>query len=596
MRSRHLLTIVLVSAASACGASPGEEGDFDKSSGQEIESTTQSLRVGPRVHRLKGTPEPSAALPSARPSAGLALPSGVTTGNGISYGGGPVMSGTVNVYYIWYGDWVGSSTVGILTDLAQGISGSEWMNMNSTYGDNTGHTAATAIRFAGSTNDNYSQGRNLTGDGIGVVVNTAITSGRLPRDTNGVYFVLSSRDVTQSDAFGAFCAGYCGWHTHQVFTGSDIKYAFVGDPTPCLSTCTHQPTNSPNGNPAADGMASVLAHELTETITDPVFNGWVNGNTENGDLCAWSFGGTSLAPNGSQMNAHLGARDYLLQQNWVNASGGYCGNRIDNTDVGVFAGAVTPSAPPCPGHERVWVHMDDEDVNTGTNRDAESGWHGISTTRDTTLQFCKVPGSSFKHLNTGKPYAVLKLGIRCPNGSREFSRYFDNEDGSNNNSRSSTLELWPNISTSNTNLRFCLFSSGSPTMTSFPEIGLGTYGVMANDLGGLQQATGMLRSDEEDTSNRSKTTCGTFCSTVGQVLGSGSDTTTMLFAAVAACNGDSANGWAGCQGTGCFVCSEKVTGYPNYFRNHPNCISNSTCNGGYGNCNANCPAPSNADR
>jgi hypothetical protein len=29
----------------------------------------------------------------------------VITGNGISYHGGPVMPGTVNVYFIWYGNW-----------------------------------------------------------------------------------------------------------------------------------------------------------------------------------------------------------------------------------------------------------------------------------------------------------------------------------------------------------------------------------------------------------------------------------------------------------------------------------------------------------
>src|SRR4051812_43801164 len=38
-------------------------------------------------------------LPAARTAAG----------NGISYHGGPVMTGTVGFYYIWYGNW-GSNT------------------------------------------------------------------------------------------------------------------------------------------------------------------------------------------------------------------------------------------------------------------------------------------------------------------------------------------------------------------------------------------------------------------------------------------------------------------------------------------------------
>jgi hypothetical protein len=42
------------------------------------------------------------------------------------------------------------------------------------------------------------------------------------------------------------------------------------------------------------------------------------------------------------------------------------------------------------------------------------------------------------------------------------------------------------------------------------------------------------------------------------------------------CNGTSGQ-WAGCRGTGCSVCAEKLTNYPCYFQNHPNCILNSTC-------------------
>jgi hypothetical protein len=39
------------------------------------------------------------------------------------------------------------------------------------------------------------------------IVNTCISNG-LPRDSNGVYFVISSADVAQ----GSFCSSYCGWH------------------------------------------------------------------------------------------------------------------------------------------------------------------------------------------------------------------------------------------------------------------------------------------------------------------------------------------------------------------------------------------------
>ena len=64
---------------------------------------------------------------------------------------------------------------------------------------------------------------------------------------------------------------------------------------------------------------------------------------------------------------------------------------------------------------------------------------------------------------------------------------------------------------------------------------------------------------------------------------------------VAMCNGTPGQ-WDGCRGTGCFVCSEKVTDYPLYFQNHPSCVKNDTCAGQFFTCNAACPAPTDADK
>lgn len=60
------------------------------------------------------------------------------------------------------------------------------------------------------------------------------------------------------------------------------------------------------------------------------------------------------------------------------------------------------------------------------------------------------------------------------------------------------------------------------------------------------------------------------------------------------CNGTFGQ-WSGCRGTGCSVCWELVNSYPYYFINHPNCIPNTNCQGQYFTCNAACPAPSSAD-
>jgi hypothetical protein len=255
-------------------------------------------------------------------AAGKAKP---TRGNGISYHGGPLILGTTNVYYIWYGNWSGNSATTILTDLANNIGGSPYFNINTTYYNGSNVHVSNSVHYAGSTIDSYSRGTSLSDSAIQGVVSDAISSGRLPKDTNAVYFVLTSSDVTASSGF---CTQYCGWHTHGAIAGSDIKYSFVGNPDRCPSACEAQ-TTGPNGNAGADGMASIISHELEEAVTDPDLNAWYDTRgQENADKCAWTFGTTSTASNGSKYNMTLGPRNYLIQQNWVNSSGGFCAKSL----------------------------------------------------------------------------------------------------------------------------------------------------------------------------------------------------------------------------------------------------------------------------
>ena len=228
---------------------------------------------------------------------------------------------SIGLYYIWYGNWSGNTATTILTDLASAIAPSPYFNINTTYINASGAHVLNSVEHLGSTTDAYSQGKSLTDAQIQAVVSSAITSGRLPSDTNAVYFVLTSADVTASSGF---CTQYCGWHARGTIAGSDIKYAFIGNPDRCPSACEAQNTG-PNGNAGADGMASIIAHELVEAVTDPDLNAWYDRRgLENADKCAWKFGTTSSASNGAAYNMTLGARQFLIQQNWVNAAAGYC--------------------------------------------------------------------------------------------------------------------------------------------------------------------------------------------------------------------------------------------------------------------------------
>jgi hypothetical protein len=243
------------------------------------------------------------------------------TSNGISYHGGPVMNNGVHAYVIWYGNWSGDTATTILPTLLTGLNASPYNNVNTTYADGSGRSVPNTVALSGQTTDAYSQGAvNLSDSQIQSVVSSAITSKRLPVDPAGVYFVLTSVDVTKS----GFLTSYCGWHTHTTISGTDVKYAFVGDPG-TNAACAIQTASSPNGNVGADAMASVIAHELEEASTDPALNAWYdNRGYENADKCAWTFGTTYAAANGSKANMKLGGLDFLIQRNWVNAAGGYC--------------------------------------------------------------------------------------------------------------------------------------------------------------------------------------------------------------------------------------------------------------------------------
>src|ERR1041385_1251815 len=261
----------------------------------------------------------------------------VVTGNGIEYHGGPVMLGTHNVYFIWYGNFSGNPALTILPDLINGFGGSQYFNTNTTYGDATGNIANTAT-LVKQVFDNYSQGKALTGTTFANPIVAALNSGTLPTDPDGIYFLLPSPDVTLTippatpgGTPQGFCTTFCGFHTNGTLGATDIKVAFIGDPAtqcpaiPGKAGCSAQAL-SPNGNEGADAMANVMTHELNEAITDPDGDAWFHTDTagEVADLCNFKFGTTFTSLNGAHANVVLSGRQFLIQSNWLNSGGGSC--------------------------------------------------------------------------------------------------------------------------------------------------------------------------------------------------------------------------------------------------------------------------------
>lgn len=257
----------------------------------------------------------AASLASAQAQSAPAAP------RAVRYHGGPVLRGTVGVYFIWYGSWPQSGARQLLPELVRSLSGSGYLRLQSGFHDPTAGSAASELALRGSTSDHYSQGDALSDASVANAVSRAIISGELPLDPEALYFVLGSADVRETSGF---CSSYCGFHEHFRLFGETVRFAFVGNAEGCMSACAAQ-TIGPNGDAAVDAMASIVAHEISEAITDPDFDAWYDADgAENGDKCAWTFGATHAAPNGARANVVLGDRHFLLQQLWSSRAGGSC--------------------------------------------------------------------------------------------------------------------------------------------------------------------------------------------------------------------------------------------------------------------------------
>ncbi len=254
---------------------------------------------------------------------GVAGPAGSSSAGPLllTYHGGPVILGQTHIYYIWYGNWsVDPNAAPILNTLANNLVGSPYYNILTQYSQtNPSGNISNSVVLSGSTNSTYVAANPLalTDNDISGIVQAAIGNHSLPLDANGVYFVLTAPGVTETSGF---LSDYCGWHGAFILSDTWIKYAFVGD-AGNQHGCSAQTTSSPNNDPPVDAMASIVAHELSEAVTDPLFNAWYDvDQQEVADKCAFNFGTTFTAPNGSMANVTLGGFDYLLQQYFSNAS------------------------------------------------------------------------------------------------------------------------------------------------------------------------------------------------------------------------------------------------------------------------------------
>ena len=258
---------------------------------------------------------------------GFALTTGGTRKTtSMNYYGGPLIT-TPTIFIIWYGNWNqsnGSDTAAgqqIVRDWANGIGGTAHYRLNMSLSAN-GYPITGDVNFGGESTDGGTS-TSLSDADIRTVVDRNVGAGKpLAYDPNGVYFVVTSSNVTASSGF---CTNYCGWHTHGTVTAGHVRYSFVGNAKRCLSACAAQSSVSPNNNPGIDGAVSVLTHELEEASTDPDFTGWLDARGyENADKCAWTFGHAQFQTStGAWANMTFGGRNWLIQRNILKSGNSY---------------------------------------------------------------------------------------------------------------------------------------------------------------------------------------------------------------------------------------------------------------------------------
>jgi hypothetical protein len=238
--------------------------------------------------------------------------------------GGTVMP-TATVYFIYYGDWSKNQrTQALHGSFVRGLAANawnrDWLGASRFYVDGANDVAGTRIAVGKSIAVGAPSGKALTTEAIGTVVYDALAQKKLPIDPTGLYFVMTSQEVSQE-----LERKDCGWHTEGSMTFTtqplNIHYAWVADSRRQRCSIYPKGARTPNADYLADSQASVIAHELAESITDPNLDGFYEGDhKEIADKCGWFFEHVVTMKGGALANIHdrQSGRNWLVQDLFKN--------------------------------------------------------------------------------------------------------------------------------------------------------------------------------------------------------------------------------------------------------------------------------------
>ena len=264
-----------------------------------------------------------------------------TAGTGIYYHGGPVLQAGTKVVAVYWASapiysggpaagttGAGSADGSLVGYFLNNLGGSPYFNINTSYTDGSGNKIVNSVSYTGYWANNVnvpSNGQSVSEAQMLAMLQSGINSGAITYDPGTSYAIFTAGTVNLGGGFGT---QYCAYHWYGTVTvggvSKNILYAAMPYDYAYPSACTNG-SKSPNGDPAADAEANVLAHEIEETTTDVFGTAWYDRRGyENADKCAWTFGSTYTTSNGGTANMLLGSKNFLIQQNWVNAGNGGC--------------------------------------------------------------------------------------------------------------------------------------------------------------------------------------------------------------------------------------------------------------------------------
>jgi hypothetical protein len=220
--------------------------------------------------------------------------------------GGPILPSVTIQAIFWGPSWAtrpGDKVTGLDTwykyvGTTTGGQGSSYAATVNEYNENSdGKYVTTAITYQGHVTDASALPKHMSTSAVLAEVCRVV-----PNPVANAYYPV----YVDGKRGGA---NYCAYHSWASCNGTPIEFGFFfnldGD-----AGCDPQSSVATESQGLA-ALANVTGHELSETRSDPKGNAWYDSSgEENGDKCAWTFGGPFVT--------FLDKTEWKIQGNWSN--------------------------------------------------------------------------------------------------------------------------------------------------------------------------------------------------------------------------------------------------------------------------------------